>query len=394
MRVLILTRIFPNSLEPERAPYNRRQFTELAAWCEPTIWALVPWFPGDVLGRYRTRRAVPASERIDGQLVRHPRIAYVPLIGRSLSGPLAVASLLPHVAGLRGSVDLVLGAFAYPDGWAAVVLAKLLGVPAVVKVHGSDIHRDGAVPGLREKIGWALRAADAVVGPSAPLLEHAQALGAKPERSFVIPNGVDLEAFRPRERSECRAILGQPGDVRPRVTYVGRLERAKGVLDLIEAFARVRASRPDVQLAMVGDGDARRACERLARERGLPVVFAGARAPEEIPMWVGASDVVALPSWSEGMPNAVVEAIASGRPVVATTVGALPSLVTEAAGELVPPCQPQRLAEALSRVLSRRYEPDAVVRSIPLDDWRVSASRLHAVMRDALERRRSERSLP
>ena len=135
---------------------------------------------------------------------------------------------------------------------------------------------------------------------------------------------------------------------------------------------------------MVGDGEARRICERLARERGLPVHFAGARPPDEVPLWVGASDVLALPSWSEGMPNAVVEAIASGRPVVATAVGAVPSLVNEASGELVPPCQPRRLADALGRVLARRYEPDAVVRSIPLDDWRTSALRLHTVLRDTV----------
>lgn len=393
MRVLIMTRIFPNSAQPELAPYNRRQFGELSSWCDTTIWALIPWFPGERLFGIGERRFIPKVERIDGRSVHHPRVAYVPVVGAALSGPLAVASLFRRALALRGAVDVVLGAFAYPDGWAAVALAKLLGVPAVIKVHGSDIHRDGNREELRERIGWALARADAVVGPSGPLVQHARALGAPVDRSFVIPNGVDDAIFHPRPRLESRAILGDPSDVRPRVTYVGRLERSKGVLDLIEACAQLRSTRPDVKLVMVGDGPAKRDCVRLSRERRIPVHFVGARPPSEVPHWIGATDVMALPSWSEGMPNAVVESISSGRPVVATAVGAVPSLVSEAAGELVAPCQPHRLAQALDRVLSRRFEPDAIVRSVPLDDWRTSASRLHDVMKEAVERRRSNRKV-
>jgi teichuronic acid biosynthesis glycosyltransferase TuaC len=389
MRVLVITRIFPNSLEPERAPYNRRQFAELAAWCDPTIWALVPWFPFDRWFGHARRRSIPSDERIDGRIVRHPRMLYLPLVGRTLGGPLAALSLAVRAIKARGSVDVVLGAFAYPDGWAAVQLAKLLGVPAVVKVHGSDLHRDGGIPALREHVAWTVRHADAVVGPSETLLERARALGAGPESTFLVKNGVDMNSFHPRDRLACRETLGQPGDRRPRITFVGRMERTKGVIDLLDAFARLRGVRPDTQLSMVGDGEARRQCEQIAKARKLPVLFAGARPPDEIPLWVGASDVVALPSWSEGMPNAVVEAIACGRPVVATSVGAVPTLVTAAAGELVPPCQPQQLADALGRVLGRRYDPDAVVRSIPLDDWSGSAAGLHRVLKYAVDKHRA-----
>src|SRR5438874_1332523 len=112
MRVLCVTKIFPNALEPELAPYNRHQFRELGRLCEVKVLALVPWYPGAGLGaRGRERGRIPAEEKIDGLAVAHPRVLYVPRLGQ-LSGPLYAASLLPRVLGLRGHVDVVLGAFA------------------------------------------------------------------------------------------------------------------------------------------------------------------------------------------------------------------------------------------------------------------------------------------
>ena len=92
---------------------------------------------------------VPARETIEGLPVRHPRTLFVPRAGHGTWGPLYVASLAPYVLRYRGEVDVVLASWAYPDGFAGVVLARLLGVPAVVKLHGGGIHLEDNAPGLK-----------------------------------------------------------------------------------------------------------------------------------------------------------------------------------------------------------------------------------------------------
>ena len=382
MRVLCVTKIFPNARQPELAPYNRHQFRELARLCELRLWALLPWFPGSSLLE-RGKTPIPPVEQIDGLEVAHPRVLYLPRVGRGLSGLLYTASLVRQALPLKGQVDVVLGAFAYPDGWAAVALGQLLGVPAVVKLHGSDINRYGLDPSLRRHVSWALRRASAVVAPSKQLIDRAIELGADPERAQVIKNGVDKSAFTVRDRRECRAALGWPDDDRRWITFIGRVERHKGALDLLAAFPAVAAGRSDAKLVLVGDGDERAECERLARERSLDVSFVGARPPEEIPWWIGASDVVVLPSWAEGTPNVIIEAIASGRRVVASNVGGIPALVNDTVGELVPPRLPDRLAAALLRALATPYDPHAVARAVALDDWHDSARALERVLAGA-----------
>src|SRR5580693_6828761 len=127
MRVLILTKIFPNSVEPLSSPFNRQQFAQLARLCEVQILATIPWFPGArAAARWSTAGRlsdVPGKERINDIDVQHPRFAFVPGFP-GLSGPLYAASLLPTALQHRGRVDVVLGSWAYPDGFAAVVLAE------------------------------------------------------------------------------------------------------------------------------------------------------------------------------------------------------------------------------------------------------------------------------
>src|SRR5260370_10877374 len=140
MRVLILTKIFPNRVEPLSSPFNRQQFAQLARLCEVQILATIPWFPGAKAFSKWSRAGrlldVPNEECIDGIKIKHPRFVFVPKIP-GLSGPLYAASLATTVLGYRGKVDVVLGSWAYPDGFAAVALAEMLGIPAVIKLHGS-----------------------------------------------------------------------------------------------------------------------------------------------------------------------------------------------------------------------------------------------------------------
>src|SRR5258708_22303469 len=278
MRVLIMTKIFPNRLEPLSYPFHRQQFAAPGRLCEVAGPAPIPCVPGARALRRWSRAGrlldVPNEELIEGLPVHHPRFAYFPRFGHAISGPLYAASLATFVRRYRGRVDVLLGSWAYPDGFAAVVLASLLGVPAVIKLHGSDIDVVARMPGPRRWLRWALPRATRVVAVSRPLARAALALGAAPDRTDVVRNGVDLHRFRPRDRASARRALGEPADV-PILLYVGRVEREKGALDLVHAFARGNHRASGARLIMVGDGSADGECRAAATELGPEVKAIG-----------------------------------------------------------------------------------------------------------------------
>ncbi|HKA89866.1 MAG TPA: glycosyltransferase family 4 protein [Haliangiales bacterium] len=388
MRVLIVTRLYPNARDPSFSPFNRQQFAALARRCDVSVVASIPWFPGARLfARWSAAGrlvGVPREERIDGLPVVHPRYLYVPRV-HGAAGALYAASLAREVLRRRGRHDVVLGSWAFPDGVGAVALARLLGVPAVIKVHGSDMNVLARTPAIARNLRWALPRARRVVAVSRPLGDVVASFGVPRDRIDVVPNGVDAELFRPRDRAAARAELGHAGDARRWLLYVGRLREDKGVLDLLEAFGRLAERRADVRLALVGDGEARAACERAAGRLGDRVLVAGQRPLEEVPRWMAACDALVLPSWAEGTPNVVLEALACGRRAVATRVGGTPDLiVAPELGELVPPREPALLADALARAADTPYDPAAVARAGARGGWSESAAHLEGSLRAAL----------
>jgi glycosyltransferase involved in cell wall biosynthesis len=389
LRVLVVTRQFPNATDPHFSPFNRQQFAALGRRCAVDVLASVPWFPGASLfarwslaGRFA---GVPRSESIDGLSVAHPRYLHLPKVGRRAAGALYAASLAGEARRRRGRYDVLLASWAFPDGVAGVSLARILGVPAVVKVHGSDMNVLARMPQVARSLRWALPQARRVVAVSRPLADVVASFGVPRDRIDVVGNGVDGELFHPRDRAEARAGLGHGGDARRWLLYVGRLEEAKGVLDLVGAFSLLARRRSDVRLVLVGDGAARAGCEQAAAGLGDRVLVAGARPLEEVPRWMGACDALVLPSWAEGTPNVVLEALACGRRVVASDVGGTPDLVSgPELGELVPPRSPALLADALGRAADAVYSPELVARAGARHGWGESARRLEASLRKAL----------
>jgi len=388
LRILAITRIFPNAVEPLSAPFNRQQFAALAKLADLSVMATIPWFPGSRFvkkSKTWSLRSVPARDVIEGIDVAHPRVAYVPGLA-GLSGALEIASLLPGLLSRRRDVDVVLGSWAYPDGAAAVALAKMIGVPAVIKVHGSDLNVQSKMFGPRKNLALALPRATRLVAVSAALGEKAISLGMPRERVAIVQNGTDGSLFRVRERAEARAALDWPGAwPKKLVLYVGRIERAKGVIDLIKAFSAVAAKDVDLAVALLGEGGAMAEVKALAAPLGDRVRFLGARPLSQVPQWMAASTLVTLPSHAEGSPNVIREALACGRPVVATNVGGIPELVTsDALGILAPLGDSAALGEALVDVANKGFDP-AMIAARSGGSWEDSANALLAVLQVAYE---------
>jgi len=363
IRVLISTGIFPNRILVNRGIYNLKAARALSAYCDVRVVAPVPYAPRFIKrGRYAWCAGVPARDDVGGFDVAYPRYLVTPKIGRSLHGFSLYASVARFYARVAREFapDLILGYFAYPYVFANVLLGRRLGVPAVVFCRGSDIHSIAQNRLQGRLIGWSLGAARRVFSVSEALKRDVVALGVDADHVAVIPNGIEAERYQRVDRRDARRRLGLDED-RPLVVCVSRLGREKGIDVLVEAAAAMRT--PGAHIAVVGDGPEEAALAAQVSRLGLSdrVQLVGARPHDQIPLWMSAADATALSSRKEGHPNAAVESLACGRPVVATRVGGVPEIITsEGLGMLVPPEDPAALGAALDAALGRSWDADAI----------------------------------
>ena len=236
-----------------------------------------------------------------------------------------------------------------PSGMDALLPAAIAGVPW--RIHGEHGWETDDLQGRNRKNAWNRRLHAPLVHRFVALSKHqerylAERVGIAPRRITQIYNGVDVDRFRPREapREEGSFTIGT----------VGRMQDVKDPLNLVEAFLLLRRSRPDLaaraRLVLVGDGALRAAVESRLREGGAWEAASLPGAREDVAEQLRAIDLFALPSKAEGISNTILEAMATGLPVVATRVGGNPELVEEGrTGLLVPPSDPAGLAAALAR---------------------------------------------
>lgn len=285
------------------------------------------------------------------------------------------------------SPDVVHLHWTLPQG--AVALALSERIPVVISTHGADARfaRGRLVPLTRRILGRA----DAMVAPSSAILDSF--VGIRPEigsKSKVIPHGADDDLFQSGDRASARRALGLNDDVKI-VLAVGRLVRVKGFDVLVKALDQM--SDPSVELVIVGDGPERNGLTRLARECRVRLV--GQLNRQEVANWFAAADVVAIPSVEFGMeadtgPVVLMEALASGRAVVCTSVGMAPDVVQDDVnGYLVEPNDPRQLAQAISQALesSERLGLGAHRTFEAVGGWDRVAADLEQVYADAAARR-------
>jgi glycosyltransferase involved in cell wall biosynthesis len=377
LRVLILTNLFPTPWDPLRGAFNRQQFERLGQHHDVDVLTAVD---------FRERLGgVKGEVKVNGLLTDHFTFFYPPRIGRSLHALCWLLSLLlQRGRQLRtAGYDCLLASWAYPDAVAVGWLARRLGIPYVVKVHGSDLNVQAEYVLRRPQIRSALRHANAVVAVSQALATKAIALDADAARVHVLYNGVDPVLFAPGSRTQARRRLNLPLET-PLLLYVGNLKATKGCIDLLEAFPALLAVRPNAQLVYVGSGPCQAALLERANALGCAerVLLAGAIAHDALPDWFRAADLLCLPSHNEGVPNVVLEAMSCGTPVVATRVGGIPEVLPSQAGLLVPPHEREALSDALIEATAKAWDRAAIVRQAAAFRWDDNVSRLAGILRD------------
>ena len=296
-----------------------------------------------------TRRyaGLPARETVDGVPVER-----LPAPGSGARASLIfTAAATARLAALRP--DVIHAYSLFSPTTAALLARAASGAPVVVKVlrggEGGEIERIERKPLARPRIARLVRHVDRFLTISHEIDASLARVGVPPERRLALPNGVDLERFRPADRAERRALRQGLGlaDV-PTVVYCGRLVPEKNVAGLLAAWREVQRHHPGSQLVVVGGGVE---ADALRRDAGEGVVFAGDRS--DVAPWLRAADLFVLPSRTEGLSNALLEAMAAGLPVVATRVGASHEVVRDGeCGRLVAAGDDVALGRALDELLA------------------------------------------
>jgi teichuronic acid biosynthesis glycosyltransferase TuaC len=378
-RILLLVDSLPNPLDQD--PLYRhvnlfvfRPMSELA-WDHRVDWPLlVPRFPGLVKLFYRWRgREIHFPDAVVDKMggINNFKVSYnfLPRIYPVQK----TRALLKTLRRRRLDYDLIHCHTVFDLGLAGLELRKVFGWPLVVTAYGTDVNwlfeeaQRRASPEIAEATRRVLNEADRVICVSRDLAEKVKLLGTRGDKINWIPNGVDTNLFTPGDQRKERKNLGWPENQKV-VLFVGNVFETKGVGDLVEAVSEIEKGRkrvPDYLVIIAGlGGEYERKLRDSVSQRRLEskIRFLGPQPYDKVHTLMRACDILCLPSWREGWPLVLVEAMACGQPVVAARTGGIPEIVTgPELGILCEPRNPPDLADALTRALDQQWDSELLV---------------------------------
>jgi glycosyltransferase involved in cell wall biosynthesis len=386
LRILTLSSLFPSAVRPMAGLFVRERMTRVGGHVPVTFVSPQPWFPfQSVIRKFRPGyRPEPARYEKQGEFdVYFPRFFALPGALRRLDGLFIALGCLPLLLRLKRSFrfNVIDAHFAYPDGYAASLLGRWLGVPVVVTLRGTE---PGHVldPALRRRIVSALSGATRVLSVSASLRNVALNLGIPAGRCHVVGNGVDLARFRAMPRDAARASLGIPADAKVLISVGGLVER-KGFHRVIEVLPALVRRFPGLRYLVVGggspEGDMGPALRDQVERLGLGghVLFLGPLAPDDLSTPLSAADAFVLATRNEGWANVFLEAMAIGLPVVATDVGGNREVVADdRLGIIVPFGDSGALANAIAQALESDWDRADITAYARAHSWDRRAAEL------------------
>ena len=351
MKLLFVSNLFPDADDPVRGLDNACLLHALSDRVEEIrAIGIRP-----TLGKKREYEAREEDRKFS------PRYCcpfYIPKVGSRWNHRLMARSLRQTIREIRSEFpfDVVLGSWLYPDGCALAQLAREMDFRYLLICQGSDARAYLDIPVRRKLIVDAARGSGGVITRSADLARRLREAGVSSEKLHPIYNGVDTSVFRPASDSaKERAALGLDAEA-DYLVYVGNFLPVKNPMRLLDAWRQARlelgsqAAPHDLRLVMIGAGPMEGQIRSWAAENGLSemLTLTGRLAPPEVAGYLRLGRCLVLSSHNEGVPNVVLEALASGVPVVSTEVGGISEIITsEELGTLVPPNNIKALAQAL-----------------------------------------------
>lgn len=358
LRVLVLSRNYPNSVTPILGLWVEGLVRHLAKHCDIKVVAPTPYCPPLPGFKDFTKfRSVERNLNVDGFEVLHPRfltgLAYTTY---NIESSTYYWSIRRYVDRLREKFpfDLIHANFGYPDGVVAAKLGARYRVPFIITEHASWVPWMENFPNVRRQAVWAAGRCSFHIAVSRFARQTISQYTGESEKLRVVPNGVDAGIFTLRTNGE---------EMNPfQILYVGFMRRVKGIDVLLLAMQQLVKQNPELKLVLVGGGIYRHSeaqefdLRKLAENLGIGenVSFVGIKTPIEVARYMRQSSVLVLPSRAETFGAVLVEALACGTPVVATECGGTVDIVNEDVGRLVPKENADELAKAIYEVISAR----------------------------------------
>lgn len=271
----------------------------------------------------------------------------------------------------REPFDLIHAYFLPMAGFVGVYAGRFLGIPSVVSIRGNDIERAAFDPSKFSHVMYALQIANAVTTNASILAEKAKAFVNRD--IHVIPNGIDTERFKPLEKNMILAeALGLVDEKKKEernfvIGFVGELREKKGMATLLSGYAQLTKKMPACLLIVgeVREGEDKKTLEEFQiANPHLSITVTGHVTHKDLPAYYSLMDVFVHPSLRDGMPNAVLEAMACGKTVIATPVGGVPDVLEDGVnGFFVDTNDADGLAQKIAEVLNQPRKREAIARS-------------------------------
>lgn len=381
-RVLGLATLYPNAARPTFGTFVARSLEALAARGDWDVTVINPiGLPPLALGRYaeQARAAVDGVEA--GVRVFRPSFPLIPGLSGRWNPLLIARAVLPLARRIHAEspFDLVDAQFFYPDGPAAARIAVALGLPLSIKARGADIHFWGSRPATRRQILAAAKQARGLLAVSGAIKADMVDLGMSADKIALHYTGLDRDRFTPIDRATARAALsavGVPQDGALLAT-VGALIPRKGQDLVLRALALLS---PDVRVVFAGQGPD----EGVLRARAVELAVAdrvhwlGAVDHKALPGLLAAADAMVLPSTSEGLANAWIEALGCGTPIVITDAGGAREVMTAPVMGRIVERDPAAIAAAVREVLTAPPAQTEVAATVERFSWEANAAALTA----------------
>lgn len=381
MRLLFFSNVHPNPLAPGKGTFNGALVRALGAQHDVHVLCPVSW-----VDRLRARRVALSAKPVlldPTVTASYPTFWYPPKVLRSHYDRFLEWSIQGRLARDLKTFqpDAVLSYWAHPDGTVAVRIARQLGIPAVTMVGGSDVLLLGREGQRRNVILNTLTQSDAVIAVSEDIAQHIVADGVPQNKVHVVRRGVNRELFHPGDKAAARHKLGLPVDARILIG-VGRLVPVKDWPTLIAACGLLPQDKTPTHCYLLGDGPLHGSLQQQIDQLGLQgkVILKGSQSQAALADWYRAADLIVLPSVSEGIPNVLLEAIASGLPFVATRVGGIPEIADPVQHRLVAVSQPHEMANAIRERLA--CGPSSQPPRVQPLSWRESANQVTKIIQN------------
>jgi glycosyltransferase involved in cell wall biosynthesis len=374
-RVLSLSTLFPNAANPRFGIFVAKSLEALQAETHWDATMVSPiGLPPVAVGRYRALAEAAHDSREFGMEVHRPVFRLLPKIGGRLNPQMIARAVLPLVRRLHAEnpFDLVDAQFFYPDGPAAAIIARELSLPFSVKARGADIHHWGARGYGRDALLKTAEEAAGVLAVCGALADDMETLGMDRDKITVHYTGLDRDLFRPLDHTGLRARLAETFDLPLKsgetlLATVGALIERKGQAFVIKTLPDL----PSARLVLVGKGEDEGSLRALARDIGVAdrVHFLGSLAPTMLPPILSAADAMVLPSESEGLANAWIEALACGTPLVITDAGGAREVVTSPEAGVIVGRNCRALREGIELVTARPRPAQDVAATVAHFSW-------------------------